>query len=116
MNNKVTAMLALIFLIVLVIIVIVGLSYNPAPAEIVRTHQEKSASDLLMEKTKCRSLSPNTNMSTPTRSQLSPVSDASSMTPPVRTQLSPVSVASSTNSPWEVLEKMREEKKARDLC
>jgi hypothetical protein len=104
MSNKVTAMLAFIFLIVLIIIVVVGLSFNPAPAEIVRQCQEKSATDLLLEKTKCRSLSPDSR------------SSESSMTPSVRNQLSPISVASSTNSPWEALEKMRADKKERDSC
>lgn len=98
MDTKVTAMLALIFLIVLIIIVVVGLSYNPAPAEIIMRVPEKSAADLLMEKTRTRSLPNN-----------------SSMTPSNRNQLSPASIASSTNSPWEVLDKMREERKGRDV-
>lgn len=96
MDNKVTSMFALILLFILIIIVIVGLSWNPAPAEIVVKPQ--TASQLLMEKTKNRVLPPN-----------------SSMSPSTRNQLSPNSVTSNTASPWEALDKMREERKEREL-
>lgn len=98
MDNKVSAMLALIFLIILIIIVVVGLSYNPSPAEIILKPREKTATELLMEKTRCRSLP-----------------SGSSMTPTNRNQLSPASVVSSTSSPWEALDKMRDERKGRDI-
>lgn len=47
MDNKSTAICALIFLIVLVIFVIIALWYNPAPIEVVKTTPNRTSADIL---------------------------------------------------------------------
>lgn len=93
MENKSTAIYALIFLIILMICIVVAFWYNPTPVEIVKEHPQKSPAELLAERVKSRSSPSKFNLTPQNRASLSPASDSSF-----------------NNDPWNALDRVDNER------